>query len=158
MRPLAEAFVTCASASRTAVAATCTSGRSAEIIAGAAATGAATSTSRLSRRDTDAPGRSPMMRFSSIIATAKSLDEFLSQHFDVVITVCDEAAETCPVFPHAAQQVHWNYPDPVVVADGPERRRAFERVASGLVGRLRLWMSLPEVARRMGPLTPGDAR
>jgi protein-tyrosine-phosphatase len=79
----------------------------------------------------------------------KSLEQFLSRRFDVVVTVCDEAAEVCPVFPHAAQQVHWNFEDPVAVPAGPDQKRAFENVASGLVGRLRIWMSLPAVARRM---------
>jgi protein-tyrosine-phosphatase len=79
----------------------------------------------------------------------KSLEQFLSRRFDVVITVCDEAAEVCPVFPLATQQVHWNFEDPVAVPAGPDQQRAFENVASGLVGRLRLWMSLPDVARRI---------
>src|SRR6476620_12140391 len=38
---------------------------------------------------------------------SKHLDEFRNQPFDVVITVCDSAAETCPVFPGRAQRIHW---------------------------------------------------
>src|SRR5215467_7100904 len=38
---------------------------------------------------------------------SKNLDEFLGQDFDYVITVCDQAAEECPVFPGAPERIHW---------------------------------------------------
>jgi len=43
---------------------------------------------------------------------AKSLDAFLLERFDYVITVCDDANETCPVFPNARRRLHWSFPDP----------------------------------------------
>lgn len=44
---------------------------------------------------------------------SKSWDEFAGQHFDTVITVCDQAAsETCPLFPGEYQKLHWSTPDP----------------------------------------------
>ena len=43
---------------------------------------------------------------------SKSLDEFLSQPFDYVITVCDNANQTCPIFPGKAERVHWSFEDP----------------------------------------------
>jgi len=43
---------------------------------------------------------------------SKTLDRYLDQPFDWVITVCDEVAETCPVFPGRAQRLHWSLPDP----------------------------------------------
>lgn len=43
---------------------------------------------------------------------SKSLDEFLEQPFDYVITVCDNAAENCPVFPGKAARIHWSFDDP----------------------------------------------
>ncbi|HVB23516.1 MAG TPA: arsenate reductase ArsC [Ktedonobacteraceae bacterium] len=43
---------------------------------------------------------------------SKTLGRYLLQPFDEVITVCDTAAETCPVFPGAAHRQHWSFPDP----------------------------------------------
>lgn len=43
---------------------------------------------------------------------SKTLDEYLGQPFDLVITVCDDAREACPFFPGARQQLHWSLPDP----------------------------------------------
>jgi len=43
---------------------------------------------------------------------SKSLDEFLEQPFDFVITVCDKAAENCPIFPGNATRLHWSFYDP----------------------------------------------
>lgn len=43
---------------------------------------------------------------------SKSVDEFAGQKFDFVITVCDNARETCPVFPGNAVQIHQSFEDP----------------------------------------------
>jgi arsenate reductase (thioredoxin) len=43
---------------------------------------------------------------------SKSVDEFVGQDFDYIITVCDNAKETCPVFPGKAQRIHKNFEDP----------------------------------------------
>lgn len=43
---------------------------------------------------------------------SKRLSRYLGKPFDEVITVCDAAAEACPVFPGARQQRHWSFPDP----------------------------------------------
>jgi arsenate reductase len=45
--------------------------------------------------------------------TAKGLEVFATEPpMDLVITVCDEAQEACPFFPHARSQAHWGFPDP----------------------------------------------
>ncbi|GHO63627.1 protein-tyrosine-phosphatase [Ktedonobacter sp. SOSP1-52] len=43
---------------------------------------------------------------------SKTLDRYLQEPFDDVITVCDAAAEACPVFPGAKHRRHWSFPDP----------------------------------------------
>jgi arsenate reductase (thioredoxin) len=43
---------------------------------------------------------------------SKTLDRYLDEPFDDVITVCDTAAEACPVFPGAARRLHWSFKDP----------------------------------------------
>jgi arsenate reductase (thioredoxin) len=43
---------------------------------------------------------------------SKTLDRFLGEPFDAVITVCDQAAEACPIFPGAKRRLHWSFPDP----------------------------------------------
>ena len=43
---------------------------------------------------------------------SKTLDLYLHEPFDMVITVCDTAAEACPVFPGAVHRRHWSFEDP----------------------------------------------
>jgi arsenate reductase len=47
-------------------------------------------------------------------ARSKSMTEFLDREFDHVLTVCDNAAESCPVFPGPAVRTHWSIPDPAL--------------------------------------------
>ncbi|MHA2099879.1 MAG: arsenate reductase ArsC [Candidatus Kariarchaeaceae archaeon] len=46
---------------------------------------------------------------------SKSIDEFMDSKFDFVVTVCDNAKETCPFFPNADQYLHMGFPDPSAV-------------------------------------------
>ena len=80
----------------------------------------------------------------------KPLTRFLGQHFDYVITVCDRAAETCPVFPGQPERIHWSFDDPsAVVGSDAAKQRAFDTVAAELVTRIRVWLSSPSVSRRL---------
>ena len=44
--------------------------------------------------------------------TSNTIDEYLGTQFDLIITVCDNAKERCPVFPSSAKVFHHNFPDP----------------------------------------------
>ena len=79
----------------------------------------------------------------------KHLDRFRGDRFDYVITVCDRTAETCPTFPGDPERIHWSFDDPVIVNGEGAQRGAFELVANGLAARLRIWMALPAVHRRL---------
>jgi arsenate reductase (thioredoxin) len=69
---------------------------------------------------------------------SKSVDEFVGQEFDWVITVCDNARESCPVFPARTQRIHWSVEDPAAVAGTEtERLAAFRRIRDELRARLR---------------------
>jgi len=59
---------------------------------------------------------------------SKSVDEFVDQEFDYVITVCDHANERCPIFPAKAKRIHWSIDDPVVSGSEQTQLAAF-RVA-----------------------------
>ncbi len=73
---------------------------------------------------------------------SKHLDEFRSQPFDYVITVCDNAAESCPVFPGPAQRIHWSFPDPAgVKGDEATRLQAFRQIRNALEAQLRDWLA-----------------
>jgi arsenate reductase len=69
---------------------------------------------------------------------AKSLDEFIGQPpMDLVVTVCDEAAEECPFFPGARRQEHWGFPDPsAATGTEAERLAAFRSVRDGIATRI----------------------
>ena len=57
---------------------------------------------------------------------SKSLDGFVNDRFDFVVTVCDQANESCPVFPNARNRWHWSIEDPsMVVGSEAERMGAF---------------------------------
>jgi arsenate reductase len=69
---------------------------------------------------------------------SKSVDEFTSQRFDYIITVCDNAKETCPVFPGDAIRIHQSFEDPPApdVGDDVHRMAVFRRVRD----EIREWM------------------
>jgi protein-tyrosine-phosphatase len=67
--------------------------------------------------------------------TSKHLRELAGQEFDYVVTVCDSAKESCPVFPGHPTQVHWSFPDPSAISDEAERLQRFQAIASELVDR-----------------------
>ena len=77
-------------------------------------------------------------------ARSKSWDEFKDVPFDCVITVCDNAKESCPVWPGKPILAHWGSPDPAgVEGSEDQKKRAFIDVASQISRRIDLLCALP---------------
>ena len=69
---------------------------------------------------------------------SKHLNELIGEKLDYVITVCDNAGESCPVFPGGPERIHWSIPDPSAVEGTEEiRAAAFKRAADDLTTRIR---------------------
>ena len=84
-------------------------------------------------------------------ARSKSLDEFLGQSFDYVITVCDKAKDQCPVFPGDARRIHWGFEDPAAAEGTAEERLAvFRRIRNEITSRLRTWIPAVSTAPTPG--------
>lgn len=78
-------------------------------------------------------------------ARSKSWDEFRDVRFDFVITVCDSARESCPVWPGSPVIAHWGSPDPADFAGTEkERKWLFVQVASQIARRIELFCALPD--------------
>jgi arsenate reductase len=68
---------------------------------------------------------------------SKTLERYLGEPFDHVITVCDEANEACPFFPGAQSRLHWSFEDPSKVEGSAEERlEVFRRVRDGIKDRV----------------------
>jgi thioredoxin type arsenate reductase len=68
---------------------------------------------------------------------SKGLDRFIGQPFDYIITVCDRAKESCPVFPGDPVRIHWSFPDPAAVEGTEEERyKAFRETSVQMMTRV----------------------
>lgn len=68
---------------------------------------------------------------------SKTLDRYLGEPFDYVITVCDAANEACPVFPGARERLHWSFADPSRArGDEEERLAVFREVRDEIRARI----------------------
>jgi arsenate reductase len=84
-------------------------------------------------------------------ARSKSVNEFLGQPFDYVVTVCDQARQSCPVFPGVHESLHWGYEDPAAaLGTDEERLEAFRRVFIALGERIGQFVPLALGARTAG--------
>jgi len=73
---------------------------------------------------------------------SKHMSEFSKNRFDYVITVCDRAKETCPVFPGAASMLHWSFDDPAAVrGTDEERQKVFRRVRDDIMERIHQFLA-----------------
>jgi arsenate reductase (thioredoxin) len=73
---------------------------------------------------------------------SKHLSEYLQHPFDYVITVCDNAAESCPLFPGKATRLHWSFPDPAAVEGSDDDKMAsFREIRDAIEKQLTEWIS-----------------
>ena len=73
---------------------------------------------------------------------SKSIDEFTAQEFDYVITVCDNARQSCPVFSGNGRYIHWSIDDPASAQGSDEERKSvFRRVRDTLGVRIRSFVT-----------------
>ena len=82
--------------------------------------------------------RSQMAESGIDISThrSKSVDEFVGQDLDYVITVCGNANETCPVFPGATRRLYWPFDDPAE----EEGVAAFRRIRDQIHARIMVFL------------------
>lgn len=81
---------------------------------------------------------------------SKNVSEFEGQAFDYVITVCDAAAEECPVFPGAPERIHWSFVDPAAVeGTDDDKLAAFRRTLREMQARLSTFMLVAK--RKVAP-------
>lgn len=74
--------------------------------------------------------------------TSKTLDAFVAEPWDYVVTVCDSANERCPLFPGATERMHWSFDDPSQARGTHEERLAtFRHVRDQIAARLRAWLA-----------------
>lgn len=73
---------------------------------------------------------------------SKHVNEFAGASIDYVITVCDRARETCPIFPGARTVLHWSFEDPAAAqGSDEERREVFRRVRDEIGERIRRFLA-----------------
>lgn len=77
---------------------------------------------------------------------SKHLNEFQGAPFDLVVTVCDSAKESCPAFPGAKEMLHWPFRDPAH-AEGTEEQKlaVFRSVRDEIEARIKQWLSESEI-------------
>lgn len=77
-------------------------------------------------------------------ATSKHVEQFEKESFDVVVTVCDNAKEACPLFPNAKRTLHWPFEDPADFEGSvAERRAGFARVRDKILVKISSYLAAP---------------
>jgi len=78
-------------------------------------------------------------------AESKSLDAYRDEPIDLVVTVCDNARESCPAFPGAGAVLHWPFEDPADATGSDEEKLAvFRRVRDRIEARIRRYLETGE--------------
>lgn len=93
------------------------------------------------------PGAIEVLRKNRIVwegKVPKPVEEVAGLKWDLLITVCDHANESCPIFPGTPARVHWGLPDPAHIAEGPgEIGAAFDSTYHELDRRIESLLALP---------------
>jgi protein-tyrosine-phosphatase len=90
-------------------------------------------------------------------ARSKSWDEFRDTKFDIIITVCDQAKESCPIFPGEPHVAHWSIPDPAAATGTDEQKlRTFRDAAQQIQRRIEFLCSFP--TEKLGHLLTESAQ
>jgi protein-tyrosine-phosphatase/DNA-binding transcriptional ArsR family regulator len=80
--------------------------------------------------------------YSSQGLRSKPINEFIDDHFDWIITLCDNVREECPAFPGDPERVHWSFADPAAAEGSDEQiHAAFLKTATELASRIRYLLS-----------------
>lgn len=70
--------------------------------------------------------------------TSKTYEQFLDRKIDLVVTVCDSANDSCPIFPRAVKRLHWSFPDPSKATGTKEEQlQAYRNVREGIAERIK---------------------
>jgi arsenate reductase (thioredoxin) len=89
--------------------------------------------------------------------TSKTFARYLPEPWDFVITVCDDANESCPVFPGTADRSHWSFEDPSKATGTEEQRlEAFRGVRNEIAARVRTFVAATSAGAV--PVPVSDAR
>ena len=82
---------------------------------------------------------------------SKSMDQFIKQRFDYVITLCDDAAKVCPSFGGRGKRLHWPFEDPAAAVGTDEERLAvFRRIRDGIKKKIEVFLK-PESSEPIDP-------
>ena len=82
---------------------------------------------------------------------AKTLDRFVKEAWDYVVTVCDSANEACPLFPKAATRLHWSFDDPSRARGSDEEHMTvFRRVRDEIKTAITTWLQQSAIRAEAG--------
>ncbi|MEO6323210.1 MAG: arsenate reductase ArsC [Thermoanaerobaculia bacterium] len=80
---------------------------------------------------------------------SKGVDNVMGHSWDLVITVCDRAKESCPLFPGDSEKLHWSFDDPAEAQGSDEQRvHVFRRVRDEILTRLRHFVLSKKLERK----------
>jgi len=80
--------------------------------------------------------------------TSDGIEQYLNRDFDLVITVCDNAQENCPIFPGAKNTRHWPFEDPAdAKGSEKERMRVFRKVRDKIRDKIANFLQIKKASR-----------